>query len=106
TIGFKLNWERLLAAKGLTLKGYCLRKATLPQLTEHTAPSVPSINRHKTALTRYDLSKPVKTLMEYGLLKPDSTIFDYGCGQGGDVSGLRALGYKVDGWDPSHCPSI
>ena len=42
------------------------------------------VERHKTALMRYELSKPVKTLLEYGLLKSDTTFFDYGCGQGSD----------------------
>jgi hypothetical protein len=42
-------------------------------------------------MTRYDLSKPVKTLLEYGMLKPEATFFDCDCGQGSDVRGLQAL---------------
>ena len=66
----------------------------------------PVIERHKTAMTRYDLSKPVKTLLEYGLLKAEATFFDYGCGQGSDVRGLQALGHAADGWDPVHRPEV
>jgi DNA phosphorothioation-associated putative methyltransferase len=51
-------------------------------------------------MTRYELSKPVKTLLEYGLLRPGVTFFDYGCGQGADLNGLRSLGYAAEGWDP------
>ena len=60
----------------------------------------PKIERHKTALIRSELSKPVKSLLEHGLLKPGKTFFDYGCGHGADVEGLTALGYQATGWDP------
>jgi hypothetical protein len=101
TIGFKLNWERLLAEKGVRIEGHTLLNAECGVWNaEHEEKSVLVVDRHKTALTRYDLSKPVKTLLEYGLLKGDMTFFDYGCGQGSDVRGLQALGHQADGWDP------
>ena len=62
------------------------------------------VERHKTALTRYELSKPVKSLLEYGLLTSTTSFFDYGCGQGSDVRGLKGLGHEADGWDPVHRP--
>ncbi len=98
TIGFKLNWEQLLAAKRLMIIGHTLRRREDTPTKEQ--PAAPLIERHKTALTRYDLSKPVKTLLEYGLLRPPTTFFDYGCGQGSDIRGLRALGFSADAWDP------
>jgi hypothetical protein len=111
TIGFKLNWERLLAAKGLRIVGHTLqmtdptpRRADLNEAEDAAAPIV--VDRHKTALTRYELSKPVKTLMEYAMLKPGTTFFDYGCGQGTDVRGLAALGHEAEGWDPVHRPEV
>ncbi len=102
TIGFKLNWDRLLAAKDLELNGHtiCPRSAD----TVAIPPLLPVVNRYKTALTRYDLSKPIKTLFEYGLLKSGDSVFDYGCGQGSDVRGLTALGTDAWGWDPVHRP--
>lgn len=103
TIGFKLNWERLLAEKGVRIKGHTLHHAECGvRSLERGDESAPVVDRHKTALTRYELSKPVKTLLEYGLLKSDTTFFDYGCGQGSDVRGLQALGHQADGWDPVH----
>ncbi len=101
TIGFKLNWERLLAEKGFRNEGHTLRSVDTPRPTKSCAPSI-IIERHKTALMRYELSKPVKTLLEYGMLKGGATFFDYGCGQGADVAGLRNLGHDATGWDPVH----
>ncbi len=154
TIGFKLNWEQLVASKGLRYRGHRLLPAgggDGPAADSHPEPAAPSpalrapspvgwerdgvrddviagpsdlptavdrraadlgtrtasaprIERHKTALVRYELSKPVRTLLEYGQLGPGVTFFDYGCGQGADVTGLRNLGYAADGWDPVHRP--
>lgn len=102
TIGFKLNWERLLLEKGIMIEGHELKRLATE---ERAIDSVtPAIDRHKTALTRYELSKPVKSLLTYGMLKPSTTVFDYGCGQGSDVRGLRGLGYDANGWDPVHRP--
>jgi hypothetical protein len=103
TIGFKLNWERLLKSKGLSILGHELHSAQEVCRDSVLTPAV-VIERHKTALTRYDLSKPVKTLLEYGVLKPGMTFFDYGCGQGSDVRGLQALGHRAEGWDPVYMP--
>lgn len=111
TIGFKLNWEKLLAAKGLRYEGHCLvsgeRGATSEEHPETNIAPVeqsPVVHRHKTAMVRYELSKPVRTLLEYGQLRPGATFLDYGCGQGADVGGLRNLGYAAEGWDPVHRP--
>ncbi len=121
TIGFKLNWEQLLAAKRLRIVWHTLVKADSGGQTSESEGThhpfsglLPSaekeaaivVDRHKTAMTRYDLSKPVKTLLEYGLLKAGTTFFDYGCGQGSDVRGLTALGHQAEGWDPVHRPEI
>ncbi len=104
TIGFKLNWERLLREKSLAIQGHKLRKVAVEERTIEQA--TPRIDRHKTALTRYELSKPVKTLLEYGILGTGSTFFDYGCGQGSDIRGLQGIGYEAEGWDPVHRPNV
>lgn len=67
--------------------------------------SQPPVARHKTALTRARLSRPMATAMADGFLSPEGTLFDYGCGKGDDIRHLRSLGYTVDGWDPTHRPS-
>jgi hypothetical protein len=100
TIGFKLNWEQLLAKKGVEITGHTMRRIAVSE-DDQAAPHR-FIERHKTALTRYELSKPVKTLLEYGMLEAGTSFFDYGCGQGSDVRGLQALGHEAEGWDPVH----
>ena len=59
SIGFEQNWKRLLEKKGLKIQGLDLSRV------ESSAESNgefrgPKIARHKTALIRSDLSKPVK----------------------------------------------
>jgi len=102
TIGFKLNWESLLAAKGLAYCGHKLvRIQNQPAEQEEEAAEV---QRHKTAIARYQFSKPIQGLIEYGLLKENVMLLDYGCGQGDDVNGLKELGYNALGWDPVYRP--
>ena len=101
TIGFKLNWENLLKKKGIRLEGHrLLQDHSVNDQNNQSIHRKPRVDRHKTAMTRYDLSKPIKSLLEYNLIKPVTRIFDYGCGQGSDVRGLQSLGYQVAGWDP------
>jgi hypothetical protein len=104
TIGFKLNWERLLKEMGVVINGHELQR--VQAVSEAKEVTAPLIERHKTALTRYELSKPVKSLLEYGMLRPGTTFFDYGCGQGSDTRGLQALGHEAEGWDPVHQPDV
>ncbi|WP_286965311.1 DNA phosphorothioation-associated putative methyltransferase [Methylobacterium sp.] len=59
------------------------------------------IVRHKTALTRTELSRPFRRAMADGLLPAGATIMDYGCGRGDDVRHLTRAGYDCVGWDPS-----
>ena len=106
TIGFKLNWERLVASKGYRLSG----EEFLPTGNETFANSVGpcqfdgQVQRHLTALTRSGLSAPIQLLFRHGLLPTGSTVFDYGCGRGGDVTGLAANGLAAHGWDPHFAP--
>lgn len=65
-----------------------------------------SVARHKTALTRMALSRPMATALADGLIPADTSVFDYGCGKGDDVRHLRALGFDVEGWDPTHRPTV
>lgn len=60
----------------------------------------PTIDRHRTALVRTDLSRPVRLALEHGLLPAGATAFDYGCGHGGDVARLQERGVPVGCWDP------
>ncbi|HTU22603.1 MAG TPA: DNA phosphorothioation-associated putative methyltransferase [Gemmataceae bacterium] len=64
----------------------------------------PVISRHKTAIRRTDLSRPVKSALNDGLIAPSATVFDYGCGHGQDIEFLLAQGIACDGWDPVFRP--
>ncbi len=106
-IGFRINWERLLTARGLAVEGHrLLRNGTVSEASStHFVPAtVVAVHRHKTALTRYQLSRPVKTIIEYGQLPTGSSFLDYGCGLGADIRGLCELGFDAFGWDPVHAP--
>jgi DNA phosphorothioation-associated putative methyltransferase len=63
-----------------------------------------SIARHRTALRRTELSRPLRISLEEGLINTDTQIFDYGCGYGDDVANLLNKGINCAGWDPTHRP--
>ncbi|MGE2715178.1 DNA phosphorothioation-associated putative methyltransferase [Mycolicibacterium litorale] len=60
------------------------------------------VARHKTAMSRAALSRPVATAIRDSIVTEKTSFFDYGCGRGDDLRNLAALGYTVDGWDPTH----
>lgn len=62
------------------------------------------IVRHKAAMVRVDISKPMRLAIESGILTKDTTFFDYGCGYGSDIDRLTDLGYTGIGWDPYYHP--
>lgn len=64
-----------------------------------------TISRHKTAISRTELSRPVKLALTDGILRTGYSFFDYGCGLGDDQRLLSAMGYRTGGWDPVHRPT-
>ena len=64
------------------------------------------VERHRAAITRVELSRPVRLAIESGIMTIDTTIFDYGCGIGGDVKRLKSAGYTCEGWDPYYFPEV
>lgn len=62
------------------------------------------IERHRAAIARTEISRPVRLAIEWAILNPDKTFFDYGCGYGGDVQRVANLGYTSTGWDPYYYP--
>lgn len=107
TIGFKQNWERLIKKKG----HYLDEKGRLHPLTEKPFQQAEDdenleIERHKTAITRDQLSQPMQILARHEYLNGDYSIFDYGCGQGDDLRELEAHGIDAIGWDPVHAPEV
>ena len=63
------------------------------------------IARHRTAIERNALSRPVRQALADGQIRTDRTFFDYGCGRGGDLARLAAMGIACSGWDPVHRPT-
>lgn len=95
SIGFRLTWNTLIHEHGYKLDGHQL----IP-----TGTSQQNVERHRTALTRYALSKPMQLLAKHEFLEGKHTIFDYGCGKGSDVDILRQNNLTANGWDPHFCP--
>ncbi|MEH1851213.1 MAG: DNA phosphorothioation-associated putative methyltransferase [Nostoc sp.] len=69
-------------------------------------PEALEIERHRAAIARTDISRPVRLAIEWAILNPDTTFFDYGCGYGGDVQRVKNLGYTSAGWDPYYYPDV
>ena len=103
SIGTRLAWEQRLVEHRVALQGHTL--VPLPHLNSHNAVKV-KIERHKAAISRNDLSKPMRLALEAGLFSRETVFFDYGCGQGGDIERVGKLGYASTGWDPHYCPDI
>jgi len=106
TIGFKRNWERLIKRKGLQLKDSQLitTSPTKPHSVADKISEPAEVLRHKTAIRRYALSKPMQTLAQHEYLNGNYSVFDYGCGQGDDLRELQAHGLQVQGFDPVFAP--
>lgn len=58
-----------------------------------------TIERHKTAIQRRRISKPVQLLLEDKLLTEEITFFDYGCGKGEDLYFLSKMKLNATGFD-------
>ena len=90
----------MLSAKGLRIEGHALQTVE-GEGAPHPASSHPEaekeviVDRHKTALMRYELSKPVKTLLEYGLLKSDTTFFDYAADKAVTCGGCKRWAIRL-----------
>ena len=100
-IGTRMAWLQRLKQKGVELQGHRLIQHKPPAATDT---NLPKIERHKAAIARNDLSRPVRLAVEAGLFTPGITFFDYGWGYGGDVSRIAEKGYVSAGWDPYYSP--
>jgi hypothetical protein len=109
-IGTQQDWTQRLAQQGLVLHDHaiacplnCTPQGDFPsQPRPSTLP--PTIARHKAAMVRKELSKPVRLALEAELFEPQTSFFDYGCGHGSDLHYLRQKGYQSNGWDPHYQP--
>ena len=106
SIGFKKSWERLIKTRG-----YILNESGKLEELDIEPPSQPSSNkfdgtieRHRTAINRHQLSQPVSLLARHNYLNGEYSLFDFGCGKGDDVRELEAHGLNVNKWDPVSYP--
>lgn len=60
------------------------------------------ISPHKTAIRRFELSRPLKLALGDTVLREHFSIFDYGCGLGDDLKILESMDFSCAGWDPTH----
>ena len=85
SIGFKQNWLRLIARKGSYLDDAGrLQERSQVDETLYKKTNV-SVERHKTAINRNQLSAPMQILARHNYLSGDYSLLDYGCGKGDDV---------------------
>ncbi|MEA5511496.1 DNA phosphorothioation-associated putative methyltransferase [Crocosphaera sp. UHCC 0190] len=103
SIGTKLEWEQRLNRYRLIFEGHYL--ACLRPLNSSEILPV-EIERHKAAIVRKSLSRPVRLALESSLFVPETSFFDYGCGHGGDIERIAAAGYESAGWDPYYRPDV
>ncbi|MEM8719246.1 MAG: DNA phosphorothioation-associated putative methyltransferase [Cyanobacteria bacterium P01_G01_bin.39] len=100
-IGTLQEWTRLLLQQGISIVGH---HVACPIDSPVAGKKTILIERHKAALKRTELSRPVKIALEAGLFKPGTTFFDYGSGYGEDTRQIDNLGYESSGWDPYYNP--
>lgn len=99
-IGTREKWQQLLLDNYVSFHGHNL----VCLLSNNPHESI-EIKRHRAAMARYKLSRPVRLVLEAGLFSPEYTFFDYGCGYGVDVKVMAEKGYQSDGWDPYYQPN-
>ncbi|WP_293149721.1 MULTISPECIES: DNA phosphorothioation-associated putative methyltransferase [unclassified Microcoleus] len=100
-IGTRDGWLKYLGYCGVEIHDHAVVER-LKQ--ENSELSIPKIERHKAAMVRNSISKPVRLVLESDLFVDGMTFFDYGCGYGGDVKCISQEGYGAAGWDPYYQP--
>jgi DNA phosphorothioation-associated putative methyltransferase len=101
-IGTLQEWTRWLLQQGISLIDH---HVACPIDSPVAGKQTILIERHKAAIKRSELSRPVRMAVEANLFKEETTFFDYGCGHGEDVKRLQELGYSGAGWDPFYRPN-
>lgn len=100
-IGFLKQWQQFLNLNHIQFEDHYLA-CSLNKASNQN--KLLDIDRHKAAIVRNDVSRPVKLALEANLLSNKVSFFDYGCGHGGDVSRLTSQGIETAGWDPHYFP--
>ncbi|MDI5922707.1 DNA phosphorothioation-associated putative methyltransferase [Halomonas sp. LR5S13] len=98
-VGYGRQWQ-----ERLTTSGYCVEGHTLVVADSEVVRERSEVQRHRTALRRYSLSRPMQALARHGYLDGRRVVFDYGCGRGDDLRLLELNGVPSSGWDPHFRP--
>jgi DNA phosphorothioation-associated putative methyltransferase len=101
-IGTLQEWTRLLLQEGVSLVDH---HVACPVDSPVAQKQTILIERHKAALKRSELSRPVRIALEADLFREGTTFFDYGCGCGEDIKQIKIHGYAASGWDPFYRPN-
>lgn len=96
-IGTRQGWLKHLKNYGFKIEDHHV-------IQQKIETPIPKIERHKAAIARKEISKPVRLALEANLFREDTTFFDYGCGHGGDIQHIAEKGYVSAGWDPYYLP--
>ncbi|QUS61403.1 DNA phosphorothioation-associated putative methyltransferase [Synechocystis sp. PCC 7339] len=97
-IGHRQQWKKRLQQFRVRIEDH-----KLIEIKESVHQS-PKIDRHKAAIVRRQMSRPVRSLFDADLLSQGMTFFDYGCGHGEDLKFVSEKGFTVQGWDPFYKP--
>jgi DNA phosphorothioation-associated putative methyltransferase len=100
-IGTREGWLKYLGYCGVEIHDHTVVERAVE---ENSQLSIPKIERHKAAMLRNALSKPMRLVLESDLFGDGETFFDYGCGYGGDIQHIGQEGYAAAGWDPYYQP--
>ncbi len=76
-IGTRDGWLKYLGYCGVEIQDHTVVERLKQDNNEL---SIPKIERHKAAMVRNSLSKPVRLVLEADLFWDGATFFDYGCG--------------------------
>ncbi len=96
-IGTHQGWLTHLKNHGIEIKDHHVIQHTIEM-------PIPKIERHKAAIARKQISKPVRLAVEANLFTEGTTFFDYGCGYGEDIKHIAKKGHSSAGWDPYYLP--
>ena len=96
-IGTRKRWLTHLKNHGIEIKDHHVIQHTIEM-------PIPQIERHKAAIIRKRISKPVRLAVQANLFTEGRTFFDYGCGYGEDIKYIAQKGHLSAGWDPYYLP--
>ncbi|BAW97982.1 hypothetical protein NIES970_29450 (plasmid) [[Synechococcus] sp. NIES-970] len=97
-IGHRQQWEKRLQDFRVRIDDHQLIEI------KDLAHKTPKIDRHKAAIIRRQMSRPVRSLFEANVFHEGMSFFDYGCGHGEDLQFITAKGFQAQGWDPHYQP--